>query len=86
MRPEAIPGLHRSTGTTSIKQTNWSGYRAQIAHAHGPPIATCTHAWRDMACIVGGLGADHSSREVERTLWRTGIVSPSRAFLEKARQ
>jgi hypothetical protein len=37
----------------------------------------------DMACIVGGLGADHSSREVERTLWRTGIVSPSRAFLEK---
>jgi hypothetical protein len=36
----------------------------------------------DMACIVGGLGADHSSREVERTLWRTGIVSPSRAFLE----
>jgi len=37
----------------------------------------------DMACIVGGLGADHSSREVERTLWRTGIVAPSRAFLEK---
>jgi hypothetical protein len=37
----------------------------------------------DMACIVGGLGADHSSREVERTLWRTGIVSPSRAFLER---
>lgn len=37
----------------------------------------------DMARIVGGLGADQSSREVERTLWRTGIVSPSRAFLEK---
>lgn len=37
----------------------------------------------DMACIVGGLGADQSSRELERTLWRTGIVSPSRAFLEK---
>lgn len=41
------------------------------------------HMTPDMACIVGGLGADLSSREVERTLWRTGIVSPSRAFLEK---
>jgi hypothetical protein len=25
----------------------------------------------DMACIVGGLGADHSSREMVRALWRT---------------
>jgi hypothetical protein len=29
-----IAALHRSTGTTSIKQTNWSGCRAQIS-AHG---------------------------------------------------
>lgn len=37
----------------------------------------------DMACIVGALGACHSSREVERILWRTGLVAPSRSFLEK---
>ena len=37
----------------------------------------------DMASIVGALGACQSSREVERTLWRTGIAAPSRAFLEK---
>lgn len=37
----------------------------------------------DMASIVGALGACHSSREVERTLWRTGLVPPGRAFLEK---
>ncbi len=37
----------------------------------------------DMACMVGALGADQSSRELERTFWRVGIVSPSRAFLEK---
>jgi len=41
------------------------------------------HMTPDMACIVVGLEAEQSSREVERTLWRTGIVSPSRAFLEK---
>jgi hypothetical protein len=41
------------------------------------------HMTPDMACIVVALEADQSSREVERTLWRTGIVSPSRAFLEK---
>lgn len=41
------------------------------------------HMTPDLACIVGALGACHSSREVERTLWRTGLVSPSRAFLEK---
>ncbi len=41
------------------------------------------HMTPDMACIVVALEADKSSREVERTLWRTGIVSPSRAFLEK---
>lgn len=41
------------------------------------------HMTPDMASIVGALGACQSSREVERTLWRTGIASPSRAFLEK---
>jgi hypothetical protein len=41
------------------------------------------HMTPDMACIVGALGACHSSREVERTLWRTGLVPPGRAFLEK---
>lgn len=41
------------------------------------------HMTPDLACIVGALGACQSSREVERTLWRTGLVSPSRAFLEK---
>lgn len=41
------------------------------------------HMTADMACIVAALEAEQSSREVERTLWRTGIVSPSRTFLEK---
>ena len=41
------------------------------------------HMTPDMACMVGALGACHSSREVERTLWRTGHVPPGRAFLEK---
>jgi hypothetical protein len=41
------------------------------------------HMTPDMACIVGALGACQSSREVERTLWRTGLASPGRAFLEK---
>lgn len=41
------------------------------------------HMTPDMARIVGALGACHSSREVERTLWRTGLVPPGRAFLEK---
>jgi len=41
------------------------------------------HMTPDMACIVGALGACQSSREVERTLWRTGFVPPGRAFLEK---
>ena len=41
------------------------------------------HMTPDMACLVGALGACHSSREVERTLWRTGHVPPGRAFLEK---
>lgn len=41
------------------------------------------HMTPDMACIVVALEADHCSREVERTLWRTGIPSPSRTFLEK---
>jgi hypothetical protein len=41
------------------------------------------HMTPDMACLVGALGACHSSREVERTLWRTGHVPPARAFLEK---
>jgi hypothetical protein len=41
------------------------------------------HMTPDMACIVGALGACHSSREVERILSRTGHVPPGRAFLEK---
>ena len=41
------------------------------------------HMTPDMACIIGALGAERSSRELERTLWRTGHVPPSRAFLEK---
>jgi len=41
------------------------------------------HMTPDMASIVGALGACQSSREVERTLWRTGLVPPGRAFLEK---
>lgn len=41
------------------------------------------HMTPDMASIVGALGACHSSREVERILWRTGFVPPGRAFIEK---
>ena len=41
------------------------------------------HMTPDMACMVGALGACHSSREVERILRQTGFVPPSRAFLEK---
>ena len=41
------------------------------------------HMTPDMACMVGALGACHSSREVERILFRTGHVPPGRAFLEK---
>lgn len=41
------------------------------------------HMTPDMACMVGALGACHSSREVERILLRTGHVPPGRAFLEK---
>ena len=41
------------------------------------------HMTPDMARMVGALGACHSSREVERILFRTGHVPPGRAFLEK---
>lgn len=41
------------------------------------------HMTPDMACMVGALGACHSSREVERILRRTGHAPPGRAFLEK---
>lgn len=41
------------------------------------------HMTPDMAHLVGDLSACQSSRELERTLRRTGHVSPSRAFLEK---
>jgi hypothetical protein len=41
------------------------------------------HMTPDMASVVGALGACHSSREVERILWRTGLVPPGRAFVEK---
>lgn len=35
------------------------------------------------ADLVGELGADRSSREVEQTLRTVGLVPPSRAFLER---
>ena len=41
------------------------------------------HMTPDMARIVGELGAERSSREVERTLRAVGLVPPSRAFLAK---
>lgn len=41
------------------------------------------HMTPDMASIVGALGACDGSRDVERTLWRTGLVPPGRAFLKK---
>lgn len=37
----------------------------------------------ELARIVGELGADGNSREVERTMRTVGIKPPSRAFLEK---
>lgn len=41
------------------------------------------HMTPDMARVVGELGAERSSRSVERTLRVTGLVAPSRAFLAK---
>lgn len=41
------------------------------------------HMTPDLARIVGELGADRSSREVEQTLRAVGLVPPSRAFLER---
>jgi hypothetical protein len=41
------------------------------------------HMTPDMASVVGALGGCHSSREVVRILWRTGLVPPGRAFVEK---
>jgi hypothetical protein len=41
------------------------------------------HMTPDLARIVGELGADRSSREVEQTLRTVGLVPPSRAFLER---
>jgi len=41
------------------------------------------HMTPDMARVVGELGADRSSREVERTLRAVGLVPPSRAFIAK---
>lgn len=40
------------------------------------------HMTPDMARVVGGLSADHNSRELERTLRAVGHVPPSRAFLQ----
>lgn len=37
----------------------------------------------DLARIVGELGADGNSREIEKTLRIIGMVAPSRSFLEK---
>jgi hypothetical protein len=41
------------------------------------------HMTPDLARIVGELSAHGSSREVEQTMRATGLVPPSRAFLEK---
>ena len=41
------------------------------------------HMTPDLARLVGALSADHSSREVEKTMRTVGLVPPSRAFLEK---
>jgi hypothetical protein len=41
------------------------------------------HMTPDMARIVGALGAERSSRAVERTLRVVGFVPPSRAFVAK---
>lgn len=46
-------------------------------------VGIIEHMTPDMARVVGELGAEHSSRGVERTLRTTGLVSPSRAFLAK---
>lgn len=41
------------------------------------------HMTPDLARVMGELFADRSSREVERTMQATGMVPPSRAFIEK---
>lgn len=40
----------------------------------------------DLARIVGELSADGSSRQIENTMRTTGLVPPSRSFLEKRMQ
>lgn len=62
----------------------------KVGERNGPTIkpierraGIVEHMTPDMASIVGALGAEQSSRELERTLRRTGLVPPSRAFLEK---
>jgi len=46
-------------------------------------VGIIEHMTPDMARIVGELGADRSSRAVERTLRVVGLVPPSRAFVAK---
>lgn len=46
-------------------------------------VGIIEHMTPDMARVVGELGADQSSRGVEKTLRATGLVPPSRAFLAK---
>ena len=46
-------------------------------------VGIIEHMTPDMARIVGELGAERSSRSVERTLRITGLAPPSRAFLAK---
>ena len=46
-------------------------------------VGIIEHMTPDMARIVGELGAERSSRGVERTLRATGLVPPSRAFIAK---
>ncbi len=41
------------------------------------------HMTPDLARVMGELSADRSSRELERTMHATGLVPPSRAFIEK---
>jgi hypothetical protein len=41
------------------------------------------HMTPDLARVMGELSADRSSRELERTMRTTGMVPPSRAFIEK---
>lgn len=62
-------------------------YREMGKH-NGPTIKpfelrvgmSARHMTPDLARIVGELGADRSSREVEQTLRAVGLVPPSRAF------